>query len=101
MRRRREQVTKAQPPAPAEIEPLPTGLDGDEHELAKTLLAESREELTRADGKASLLLPALGIGLWPFLAPTLAVTWSRFALREPSQGPGWAGSFSAASPSSP
>jgi hypothetical protein len=92
MRRRREQTRNAEPPASAEVEPLPTGLDGDEHELAKTLLAESREELTRADGKAALLLAALGIGLSAILAAILAGDWSPFDLKEPYQGLWWAGS---------
>jgi hypothetical protein len=79
----------------SEVEPLPTSLDDGEHDLAKVLLAESREELTRADGKASLLLAALGIGLSAILAAILAGDWSPFDLKEPYQALWWAGSVSA------
>jgi hypothetical protein len=66
-------------------------LDEPEHELAKTLLAESREELTRADGKASLLLAALGIGISAILAAILAGDWTPFKLEQPHQGAWWVG----------
>jgi hypothetical protein len=67
-------------------------LDEDEHRLAQLLLAETREELTRADGKASLLLAALGIGISAILAAILAGNWSPFKLDEPYGGLWWAGS---------
>ena len=70
-------------------------LDAEEHELAKALLVESREELTRADGKASLLLAALGVGLSAILAAILAGDWSPFSLPEPYQAIWWAGAFCA------
>lgn len=73
-------------------EPGTPPLDDGEHELAKTLLAESREELTRADAKASLLLAALGIGLSAILAATLAGDWTPFSLKEPYQAMWWVGS---------
>jgi hypothetical protein len=70
----------------------PVSLDNDEHDLAKLLLSETREELTRADGKASLLLAALGIGLSAILGAILAGSWTPFALRRPYEGIWWAGS---------
>lgn len=66
-------------------------LDADEHELAKLLLSETREELTRADGKASLLLAALGIGLSAILGAILAGSWTPFILRRPYEAIWWAG----------
>jgi MFS family permease len=66
-------------------------LDEDEHELAKLLLSESREELTRADGKASLLLAALGIGLSAILGSILAGDWTPFVLRRPWELIWWLG----------
>lgn len=68
-------------------------LDQREHELARLLLTESREELTRADGKASLLLAALGIGLSAILGAILAGNWTPFDLERPLQGVWWAGAF--------
>jgi MFS family permease len=66
-------------------------LDADEHELAKLLLAESREELTRADAKASLFLAALGIGLSAILGAILAGTWTPFILARPWEAIWWVG----------
>lgn len=70
-------------------------LSASEHELAKVLLAESREELTRADGKASLLLAALGIGLSAILGAMLAGDWSPFDLERPWELIWWAGAAAA------
>jgi len=68
-------------PAAAELEeeeteagPEPEGDGGGlrltraQRDVAKTLLLETREELVRADGKASLLLAALGVALGTILA---------------------------------
>jgi hypothetical protein len=90
--RRQPNEAAAQNAVP-EVESIRAALDEDEHELAKVLLSESREELTRADGKASLLLAALGIGISAILAAILAGDWSPFKLAEPYQGCWWAGSF--------
>jgi hypothetical protein len=79
---------RAEPHAPP---PLPL-LDDGERKLAKALLFESREELTRADAKASLLLATLGIGLSAILAATLAGDWTPFSLKEPYQAMWWIGS---------
>jgi hypothetical protein len=74
-----------------EVESLPSSLDADEHELAKLLLSESREELTRADSKASLLLAALGIGISAVLGAILAGSWTPFVLGSPWESFWWAG----------
>jgi hypothetical protein len=74
------------------VEAIIAALDEDEHKLAQVLLAESREELTRADGKASLLLAALGIGISAILAAILAGDWTPFKLAEPYQALWWVGS---------
>lgn len=89
------------PPEPAhdEDQPPPLSLDAGEHELAKVLLAESREELTRADGKASLLLAALGIGLSAILGAVLAGNWAPFVLASPWEAIWWTGAAGGASPS--
>lgn len=75
-----------------EAAPAPTTLDTEEHDLAKLLLSETREELTRADGKASLLLAALGIGLSAILGAILAGSWTPFVLLRPYEAIWWAGS---------
>jgi Family of unknown function (DUF5706) len=90
--RRHQSVGAAESPAP-KVKTIPLTLDEDEHALAKVLLSESREELTRADGKASLLLAALGVGISAILAAILAGSWSPFRLAEPYQSLWWAGSF--------
>lgn len=89
--RRRTAATKETQHA-RQVETPSDALDGSEHELAKTLLAESREELTRADGKASLLLAALGLGISAILAAILAGDWKPFELEQPYQGAWWMGS---------
>jgi hypothetical protein len=75
-----------------EPEAAPVTLDAEEHDLAKLLLSETREELTRADGKASLLLAALGIGLSAILGAILAGSWTPFVLRRPYEAIWWVGS---------
>jgi hypothetical protein len=69
----------------------PTPLDDEEHELARTLLAESREELTRADSKASLLLAAFSIGISAILGAILADDWTPLSLEAPWEGIFWVG----------
>lgn len=81
--------------APDEGQSSQSALDAGEHELAKVLLAESREELTRADGKASLLLAALGIGLSAILGAILAGNWTPFVLASPWELIWWAGAAGA------
>lgn len=48
----------------------------DEVELVKTLLAETREEITRADSKTAILLAAAGIGASALLAGLIAGSWA-------------------------
>jgi MFS family permease len=92
VRRRRGATTRREHP----VESIHTALDELEHKLAQTLLVESREELTRADGKASILLAALGIGISAILAAILAGDWSPFKLDQPYQRIWWVGSGFAA-----
>jgi MFS family permease len=77
--------------ATAEEVTAAASLDDEEHKLAKLLLAESREELTRADGKASLLLAALGIGLSAILGAMLGGDWTPFVLVSPWELIWWVG----------
>ncbi len=49
----------------------------------KELLVESREELARADGKASILLSALGVAADVIAAALLAGDWSPEGLHPP------------------
>jgi hypothetical protein len=51
-----------------------------ENELVSQLLAESREELARADGKASLLLAASTVVIAAALTAVLANNWRPWAL---------------------
>jgi hypothetical protein len=78
-------------PATAEEVAESTTLDEDEHALAKLLLVESREELTRADGKASLLLAALAIRLSAILGAMLSGDWTPFVLQSPWELVWWVG----------
>jgi hypothetical protein len=96
VRRRRGATARREHQGEHQVDSIHTALDGPEHELARTLLAESREELTRADGKASILLAALGIGISAILAAILAGDWSPFNLDQPYQRVWWVGSGFAA-----
>jgi MFS family permease len=55
------------------------GRKGDEPaphlELANTILRETREELVRADGKASILFAAVGVIIGAIVAAVLAGSW--------------------------
>jgi MFS family permease len=55
------------------------------------LLAESREELARADGKASMLLSALGVAIGVIAAALLAGDWSPDRLDRPYRVVWWVG----------
>src|SRR5215216_5048493 len=55
------------------------------------LLAESREELARADGKASMLLSALGVAVGVIAAALLAGGWSPDRLDHGYRIVWWAG----------
>jgi hypothetical protein len=52
-------------------------------EYAATLLAEARDELQRADQKASILLAAAGVAIGTVLAGILSAGWSPSLLRSP------------------
>lgn len=63
----------------------------------RELLAESREELARADGKASMLLSALGVAIGVIAAALLAGDWSPDRLDRPYRTVWWVGlTFAAA-----
>ena len=55
------------------------------------LLAESREELTRADGKAQVLLGIVGVGLGAVTGGLLAGSWSPFRLSNAVEWLWWTG----------
>jgi MFS family permease len=50
--------------------------DTDPEDYAEQLLAESREELARADGKASILFGAFGVAAGVLLGAVVGGTWS-------------------------
>jgi MFS family permease len=63
----------------------------------RDLLAESREELARADGKASMLLSALAVAIGVIIAALLAGDWSPDRLHRPYRIVWWVGlTFAAA-----
>jgi len=59
--------------------------------LAETMLREAREELSRADGKSSLLLAAVGVVVGAVAAAVVAGEWSPFDLSPFIQWLWWAG----------
>lgn len=59
-----------------EVAKKPSDLSSEAYTLADTILAENREELSRADGKASTLLAAALIVVGVLLAGVLAGDWS-------------------------
>ncbi|MEJ1179599.1 MULTISPECIES: Pycsar system effector family protein [unclassified Pseudarthrobacter] len=60
-------------------------------QLASNILREAREELVRADGKASLLLAATGIIIGALLAAFLAGTWHPSKLKDCVEWLWWVG----------
>jgi hypothetical protein len=60
-------------------------------DLGRTLLAETREELDRADRKAQILFAAAGIGVSAVLGGIAAGRWSPFVLEGWSAVSWWAG----------
>ncbi|MGO4253021.1 Pycsar system effector family protein [Paenarthrobacter nicotinovorans] len=60
-------------------------------QLASSILREAREELVRADGKASLLLAAAGIIIGALLAAFLAGTWHPSKLKDCLEWLWWLG----------
>ena len=59
--------------------------------LAKELLGEAREELARADGKASILFAITGIVIAAVLTGFIAGTWKPSALSAGSEAAWWCG----------
>jgi MFS family permease len=64
--------------------------------LARRLLVEAREELTRADQKAQTLLAAVGIAAGALLAGLLAGSWAPFTLDNRIEWLWWIGVMVAA-----
>jgi len=64
--------------------------------VASKVLADSREELARADGKASILLAAIGVVVGALMAGILANNWSPFAIKACFQWLWWVGNLLAA-----
>jgi MFS family permease len=60
-------------------------------QLASNILREAREELARADGKASLLLAAAGIVIGALVAAFLAGTWHPSKLKDGVEWLWWVG----------
>lgn len=65
-------------------------------EYCKAILGEAREELERADNKASILLAAVGVIVGALLAALLAGDWSPTSLKASVQWLWWAGILAAA-----
>lgn len=65
-------------------------------DYSKSLLTETREELVRADNKASILLAATGVALGALLAAILGGDWTPFQLDVRIQWLWWVGASSAA-----
>jgi MFS family permease len=66
-------------------------LSQEARKLAEQILTESREELTRADGKASLLLAAIAIGVSAIAGAILQGAWSPYSLQSPWEAVWWGG----------
>lgn len=64
------------------------------HSLALRILAESRQELARADGKASILLATASLIAGVVLAAILAGDWGPSHLSQCAQVAWWAGTLS-------
>lgn len=60
-------------------------------ELARTILREAREELGRADGKASILLAAIGVVIGAIFAAILGGSWHPSHLDNNMQWLWWGG----------
>lgn len=71
------------PGEPAEELVVKTDPDDVARQYAMSLLSEARDELTRADLKASILLAASGVGASSILAGMISSTWSPLLLRTP------------------
>ncbi|MFF3581784.1 Pycsar system effector family protein [Streptomyces mirabilis] len=72
-------------------DPGSTVTDVQVHEYASALLGRSREELNRADAKASLLLAASGVGLGVMLTAILSGDWTPFGIDNKFEWLWWSG----------
>lgn len=62
-------------------------------ELARTILREAREELARADGKASILLAAIGVVIGAIMAAVLGGSWHPHDLNHNIEWLWWVGAM--------
>ena len=73
-------------------EGAPSGCpDGETLDHARGLLAETREELTRAEGKSAVLLAAIGVAVGALLAALMEGKWAPFDLRNGLEWAWWLG----------
>jgi len=81
------------PPAPASTSDVtgPPGSTDPALSYLADLLADTREELTRADSKASLLLAAVGVILGALIAGLAGSNWTPLALDSRIQWAWWLG----------
>ncbi len=70
--------------------------DGEALDHARGLLAETREELSRAEGKAALLLAAIGVAVGALLAALMEGKWTPFEIRNCLEWAWWLGALSLA-----
>jgi hypothetical protein len=68
----------------------------DHEAFVRQLLVETREELLRADAKASLLLASTGVAIGALIAGLLARTWSPYSLDNRVEWLWWVGVAAAA-----
>ena len=61
------------------------------HELTRRMLTETREELARADGKASILLASVGVVVGVLLGGIITGDWSPDKLACAAEGFWWIG----------
>jgi hypothetical protein len=73
-------------------------LDHPGAELTRQLLAETREELNRADAKAAMLFAIFGIAFGAVLAGLIAGDWSPRDLAAGAQVVWWLGAAAAVAP---
>lgn len=64
---------------------------------ARSLLAHTREEVNRADSKASLLLAASGVGIGAILSTVLSGNWDPFSIPNSVEWMWWSGCATAVS----
>lgn len=85
-----KQFFKGRRSVPTSAKTLPESVDS-RHQYARQLLAETREELARADAKASLLFSAFGVISSAVGAVLIADDWSPFQLANGVEWMWWGG----------